>query len=130
MKPEEFIEKMIGKPWSNRGESFSAVDCWGLCILSFREVDGIELPQVAGYADKDCSTGSALTPEYMSKFSESQPTNGAVMAIFNRKGKLEHVGRCLCGRVLHATKGLGVRWDTYQSLNARNSNVRYFKFEG
>jgi len=126
----EFCEKFIGVEWVNRGESSKGIDCWGLCMASFREIEGVELPQVAGYANKECSTGDALTKEYMSMFTPCQPMNGAIMAIFDNKANLVHVGRVLCGRVLHATKGLGVRWDTYQAINSRNNNVRYFKFEG
>ena len=124
-----FCEKANGKPWVNRAEGPHEYDCWGLVLASFREVDGFELPRLDGYSDKDCKTEDALTPDYLSKFSESQPTDGAIMTIFNSKGRLEHVGRCLCGRVLHATQGLGVRWDTYQSLTAKHINVRYYKYD-
>ena len=127
--PEQFCEITNGKPWVNRAEGNGAYDCWGLVLASFREIDGIELPQISGYADKKCQTGNAVTQADLAKFTESQPTNGAIMAIFSNSGKLQHVGRCLCGRVLHATKGLGVRWDTYQSINSRNRNVRYFKYD-
>lgn len=126
----EFCNKANGKPWVNRAEGPVAYDCWGLVLASFREIDGIELPQVAGYADKECSTGEALTSDYMGLFSPCQPVNGAVMAIFDNKGNLEHVGRILCGRVLHATHGLGVTHYTYQNINERYRNVRYFKFDG
>ncbi len=125
----EFCEKTNGKKWENRAEGPLTFDCWGLVLASFREVDGIELPQVEGYADTECKTGDALTNDYMSKFTESQPCDGAIMAIFDNRANLVHVGRCLCGRVLHATDGMGVRWDTYQSINSRNKNVRYFKYD-
>jgi cell wall-associated NlpC family hydrolase len=129
MKAAEFCEKVTGIPWVNRGESFDGMDCWGLCILSFREIDGIELPQISGYADKSKSTGEAVTQTDLDKFTESQPTDGAIMTIFNNHGKMVHVGRCLCGRVLHSTEALGVRWETYQAINSRNRNVRYFKYD-
>lgn len=125
---EIFCEKTNGKPWVNRAEGNKAYDCWGLVLASFREVDGIELPKVDGYADENCSTGDALTSDYMSKFSESQPTNGAIMATFDNRGNLTHVGRCLCGRVLHSTEALGVRWETYQAINNKFKNVRFFKY--
>lgn len=129
IKAEQFCEKANGKPWVNRAEGNGAYDCWGLVLASFREVDGIELPKLAGYDDKKCSTSDAARQMDMSRFTLSQPVNGAIMCILDNKENLIHVGRCLCGRVLHATKGLGVRWDTYQSINSRNRNVRYFKYD-
>jgi len=125
----EFCNKTNGKPWVNRAEGPNAYDCWGLVLASFREVDGIELPQVAGYYDKECSTGDALTLDYMALFTPCQPVNGAIMAVFDNRGNLQHVGRCLCGRVLHATEGLGVAHHTYQTLNNKYSNIRYFKYD-
>ena len=129
MTPEDFINKIIGLPWVNRGEDFDGVDCWGLCILSFRKIDGVELPVVAGYADVNCSTGDAAKQVDMQQFTECQPSDGAIMCVFDNKANLLHVGRCLCGRVLHATKGMGVRHDTYRSINSAHRNVRYFKYD-
>ena len=128
MTSEEFCNHANGKPWVNRAEGPVAYDCWGLVLASFREVDGIELPVVAGYANKECSTGEAASQIDMSRFTPCQPTNGAIMAIFKNNEQLEHVGRCLCGRVLHATDKMGTRWDTYQSISNRNRNVRYYKY--
>lgn len=129
MTPEDFCNNANGKPWVNRAEGPDSYDCWGLVVSSFREIDGKELPNVPGYADKNCSTADAAKQIDMRKFRPCQPRNGAIMAVFDNKGNLEHVGRCLCGRVLHATSGLGVRWDTYQAINRRNKNVRYFKYD-
>jgi cell wall-associated NlpC family hydrolase len=126
---EQFCEEANGKPWVNRAEGNGSYDCWGLVLDSFRKIDGIELPKLTGYGDKKCSTSDAAKQMDMSRFTPSQPTNGAIMGIFKNNGELQHVGRVLCGRVLHATKGLGVRWDTYQSINSRNNNVRYFKYD-
>lgn len=45
----DFIRKMIGVPWANRACSFDRVDCWGLCVLYYRHVLGIELHQTPDY---------------------------------------------------------------------------------
>lgn len=126
----DFCNKATGKPWVNRAEGDKAYDCWGLVLASFREIDGVELPSVAGYAEECCSTAEAAKQVNMKKFIPSQPTNGAIMAIFDNKGNMLHVGRCLCGRVLHSTESLGVAHHTYQTINNKHRNVRYFKFEG
>ena len=44
-----FISRMIGVPWANRACSFEKVDCWGLVVLYYRHVLGIELHQTPDY---------------------------------------------------------------------------------
>lgn len=131
MSPYDFCEKAIGLPWENRAEEIDrAVDCFGLVLESYRHIDGIELPQVPGYANPDTSTEDAARGcNQLACYQPSQPCDGAIMALFNTKGDITHVGRCLCGRVLHATSALGVRWDTYGAITQRyGSLVRYFKY--
>lgn len=125
----EFCNKYNGTPWVNRGESVLGADCWGIVLASFREIEGVELPVISGYGDKECSTSDAVTAADLSKFSGSAPVDGAIMVVFDNKGGVSHVGRCLCGRVLHATEALGVVHGTYQSLNNKYSNIRYFKYD-
>lgn len=130
MKADEFCNIVNGKPWVNRGEDiYTGVDCWGLVVASFRHVDGVELPILTGYTDKECSTERAgEEAKRLNIFQQSQATNGAVMVVMNNRGLITHVGRCLCGRVLHATKSMGARWDTYQSISNQFKNVRYYRY--
>ena len=131
MTESDFCNKTNGKPWINRAEGPNAYDCWGLVLASFREVDGIELPQVSGYVDENCSTEEAAKgADKLACYQPSQPCNRAIMAIFNTKGEITHVGRCLAGRVLHATSTLGVRWDTYRAITKKYPDARYFMYKG
>ncbi len=128
MNAEEYINSVVGKPWVNRSEGPDDFDCWGIVIDSFRKIDGIELPQIGGYVDHECDTGEAAQEALdTNNYAKCQPTNGAIMtAFFN--GKLVHVGRCLAGGVLHASEGLGVRFDKYRVINAVNQQVEYYKY--
>lgn len=128
MKPEDFCNKANGKPWVNRAEGDQAYDCWGLVLASFREIEGVELPQISGYGDLSLDCRNAVNNDDLGKFSESQPTNGAIMVVFNNKKQVTHVGRCLCGRVLHSTARMGVKWEPYQTINRTFKNVRYYKY--
>lgn len=130
MKPGEFINKAIGVPWVNRGEDIeTGADCWGIILESFRLIDGIELPILGGYLDENCTTDKAAK-EVLSTglFLPSQARNGSIMCVFNTKGLMIHVGRCLSGRVLHSTERMGVRWDTYNTINNQFKNVRYYRY--
>lgn len=128
MISEDYINSVIGKPWVNRAEGPDAFDCWGIVIDSFRKVDEIELPQIAGYVDVDCETSEAAQQAIDSKkYIKCQPSDGAIMAAFFN-GRLVHVGRCLSGGVLHSTEGLGVRFDKYRLVTALHQQVEYYKY--
>lgn len=126
----EFCERVNGSPWVTRSEGPDSFDCWGLVLYSFRAVDGVELPQIKGYADPHMSTEEAAGDNHtLPCFSRCKPQDGAIMVLFNTKGQITHVGRCLAGRVLHATSALGVVWETYGAITKRyGSMVQYFKY--
>lgn len=50
MTEQEFIKRVLHKPWVNRACDFDGMDCWGLVVLYYRHVLGIELPEVSGYS--------------------------------------------------------------------------------
>lgn len=49
MTQNEFIEKVRGVKWENRKVSLDGMDCYGLVILYYRMVLGINLPVPEGY---------------------------------------------------------------------------------
>ena len=49
MHQPDFIHAMEGKPWRDRACSFDAADCWGLVVLYYRHVLGIEIHQTPDY---------------------------------------------------------------------------------
>lgn len=128
MIDSDYVNSTIGKEWVNRAEGPNSFDCWGIVIDSFRKVDGIDLPQVSGYSDHDCEISIAAKEALESKsYIKCQPEDGAIMAAFF-DGRLVHVGRCICGGVLHATEGIGVRHDKYRLIAAVNQHVEYYKY--
>lgn len=38
------IDDFVGLPWQDRGRSRDGCDCWGLGVLLYRALLGIELP--------------------------------------------------------------------------------------
>ena len=38
------IHKFIGLKYEKLGRTFKGVDCWGLCVLFFKEIYGINIP--------------------------------------------------------------------------------------
>lgn len=48
MTEQEFCALMVGKPWVKNACCFDAADCWGLVVLYYRHVIGIEIPEDHG----------------------------------------------------------------------------------
>ena len=97
----EFANKVIGKPWKNRATGPTAYDCWGLVVASFREVDGIELPEISGYLDSACDTDTAAK-QGLHSYELSGGENGDIVCMYNVNNEFVHVGRMFFGMVLHA----------------------------
>lgn len=53
MTQNEFVLSAQGKPWVNRASSFDGMDCYGLVMLYYKEVLGIDLPEPEGYSELD-----------------------------------------------------------------------------
>ncbi len=49
MHKSDFVAAMEGKPWRDRACSYEAADCWGLVVLYYRHVLGIEIHQTPDY---------------------------------------------------------------------------------
>ncbi|KNE88431.1 hypothetical protein PSTG_18168, partial [Puccinia striiformis f. sp. tritici PST-78] len=66
---------MEGKPWRDRACSFDAADCWGLVVMYYRHVLGIEIHQTPDYeAGSDfltCFTGDIVFWKQAEKASDS-----------------------------------------------------------
>jgi cell wall-associated NlpC family hydrolase len=105
MNQHEFITKIKGKPWVNRASSFDSVDCFGLIILYYKHVMGIDLPTVNGFAEKDnfidCYNSGVKNWTQV-----NYPDNEGI-AFTCYKGEVPtHVGLCIGkGLVLHARGG-------------------------
>lgn len=53
MTQNEFVIRVNSMPWVNRASSFDGMDCYGLVMLYYKHVLGIELPCPKGYLDRE-----------------------------------------------------------------------------
>lgn len=99
MTPREFAARAMaapGIPWRKWHASWEACDCFGLIVLYFREVLGIDLGDVP---QTDISTGFTAARGW----EECSPEAGATCFMAWRDGSPTHCGVLLDGqRVLHA----------------------------
>ena len=132
MKPQDFIALVVGKPWVNRAVGPDSYDCWGLVIKSFELVDEIEMPSIAGYIESDTPTHIAAKSEIIKPWwIDGQNVDGDVSWYFDHKGRFVHVGRVMCGGILHSSglSGVGaVKWERKEVVSSRFSKTEYKKY--
>ena len=96
MSPAEFADRAVGKPWRKWCASWEAMDCFGLIVLYFREVLGIELGEVP-------QTDIAAGFDQAQGWEECDPQAGATCFMAWRDGAPTHCGVLLDQRtVIHA----------------------------
>ncbi len=131
----EFISMMIGKPWLNRAVSFESVDCWGLVIMYYRNVFGVELPTVDGYSQKNDIAECWANEASKSHWKQVQsPTKDGVVFTCYEGAKPTHVGITIGdGKVLHtngANRVGGVQINSIKAIERLHGKMTYHKFIG
>lgn len=126
MSKEEFISAMTGVAWVNRAISWDAVDCWGLIVMYYRHVLGLEFPPNNNYSagsDFECSFSYGI------KFWElADKFDGCMFVGYSGKNPV-HVGLILDGRCFHArSEGSHVRMDNIRTLERVFTKLEFFKY--
>lgn len=100
----------VGLPWAETGDAPDGVSCWGLCVLVYREVLGIDLPTYAGLCACPAERrqiAAAIGGEASGALWVPVTTAHEFDVVVFRVGELDaHVGLvCAPGRMLHITQG-------------------------
>jgi len=123
----EFISRMIGKPWANRACTPDAVDCWGLVVLYYRQVLGIELHQTPDYESGadffTCYQGDVVFWKPV-----PHPAEGGIFVGY-KGSQPAHVGLILQRQALHSRGENGsVRLDSLMLIQRAFTKVEYFRY--
>lgn len=129
MSKDDFLSRVTGIPWMNRACSFDAADCWGLVVLYYRHVLGIEIHQTADYESGNdfltCYDGDVvfwLRTEYFSD-------DGIFVAWIGSNPV--HVGLIVDGRALHSRGENGhVRSDAIRTIQKLFTKVEFYSYAG
>ena len=118
---------MVGIPWVNRACCLDACDCWGLVVLYYRYVRGIELHQVAGYeAGRDFLT-CYLDEVVFWQCSDVPLDDGIFVGYVGNRA--EHVGLIVNGGALHSRgDGGGVRYDRLRAVEKMFTRMEYLTY--
>lgn len=129
MLKDEFISRVEGIPWSNRACSFGAADCWGLVVLYYRHVLGIEIHQTVDYESgcdfMTCYDADVVFWQPVATFSES----GIFVAWVGSQPV--HVGLIVDGLALHSRGKNGhVRFDAIRTIQKLFTRVEFYTYAG
>lgn len=129
MHRNEFISLIEGVPWSNRACSFDAADCWGLVVMYYRHVLGIEVHQTADYeSGRDFMTCYDADVVFWQR-SETFCDEGIFVAWVGSQPV--HVGLILGGRALHSRGENGhVRFDAIRTIQKLFTRVEFYQYAG
>lgn len=129
MSKDDFLSRVTGIPWQNRACSFEAADCWGLVVLYYRHVLGIEIHQTPDY-----ESGSDFLTCYDSdvvfwRRTESFSDDGIFVAWIGSNPV--HVGLIVDGRALHSRGENGhVRTDAIRTIQKLFTKVEFYQYAG
>ena len=123
----DFITRTIGVPWANRACSFEQVDCWGLVVLYYRHVLGIELHQTPDYeAGEDFFTCYQSDVVFWRQV--DKPVDGGIFVGY-RGTQPAHVGLLLNRQALHSRGENGsVRMDSLLVILRAFTKVEFFEY--
>ena len=132
MTTEDFTVKIMECPWVEGQASFSGADCWGVVVLYYRHVHGIELENDHHEAHiGHIETGIAeqlATGDWVETFS---PDEDGVVFMAYVDDSPRHCGVISNGRVLHSSGGRErklayCRRDRIEVLQRTFRDMRFF----
>ena len=108
MSWDAFIERAIGVPYRNLGRDYSGWDCWGLCVMAYREVFGIEIPDVCYESAENFRESMRLFSQHKDRWNRTEHHALGSVALIYRRGLLIHAGLASVeGLILHVEKAVG-----------------------
>nr|WP_131863943.1 NlpC/P60 family protein [Biostraticola tofi] len=127
MYRQEFIDKVMGIPWRNRVCSFEAADCWGLIVLYFRHVAGVEVHHSPNYeACEDFIT--CFSDEVTHWRSTDQPLDGGLLVGYHGSRPV-HVGIVIGDKVLHSRqRSSSVRLDRLAAWRKIFTRLEFYSY--
>ncbi len=127
MFDNDFAMMMLGKPYRDRCCSTEAVDCWGLVVLYYRLVHGVNIH----HSDEYCSGGNFRTcfeSEVVYWKKHQEPVLGGIFVSYHGNNP-SHVGIVLeRDKILHAREKTAVRFDRITTLKRLSTRVEFLTY--
>jgi len=114
MNPLEYINGLIGIPYIHGGrDPKTGLDCYGLCMVVYRDLYGIELPDWQTPDVADVKATRNIIKEFTERgeyTSLTVPENGCFIFCYRTRAA-HHVGLYYNGGVVHCRSGSGVVYE-------------------
>ena len=85
MTPDEFVSKAVGLPWVRWRADWRAMDCFGLVVMWYREVMGVDIGDVP---QTDIASGF----EQDDRWEQCEPAPHCTAWLLWHDGSPQHVG--------------------------------------
>lgn len=119
MNAREWVNSHIGVPWVLGGREHDAFDCFGLIVLYYRDVKGVELPDWDSAEKSKRWIVDTLNAAHKTIWEVvSEPQDGDIVAALSVHGTPFHVGLFWQGGVLHSQYGVGCAYTSMPVFKA------------
>lgn len=131
MKTAFDTTKYMALPFKNKGRTMEGVDCWGLCLLVYKNEYGTELPSMEelytkSNNGKEVSAVVGFGKDHIEYIQKEMPEYGDLV-IFNMKGNPCHVGIYIgFNRVLHILAGTNSVCERLNSVRLKGRVEGYY----
>ena len=94
MSKTVIVTKYLGVPYKNRGRDTNGLDCWGLVLCIYKDIFGIDLPDLENYeVDWSYKGNDYIMERYTNEWVRvEQPQEMDIVLMHNKKGISNHAG--------------------------------------
>ena len=128
------LRKYIGIPFRDHGRGFDGCDCWGLCMLAYREELGLALPDLGDAYSEAYARGEvdATVRRTVAEPWNLDVTGGPYLPldvlIFSRGGEDCHVGLWVAtDEMLHVIEGIDACLERFDSARWKRKLSRVIR---
>ena len=126
MTQAEFIARVIGIPWVRWHSDWQSCDCYGLIVMYFREVLGLDLGAVP---KTDIASGFSADDDW----SECAPEDGATCWMAWRNGSPTHCGILVAGGMVLHSEGSddhpgSVRLSRLSAVQRLYGDIKFYRY--
>ena len=114
------LSRFIGLPYQHRGAEYTGCDCWGITVLFYRDVMGVELPDYQQfYSDQfDREECGSVVDGVCGEWTEVHDLSFGTVLTFNILGAVCHLGIHIGdGDFIHAFNGTDSCIESIQDIS-------------
>ena len=121
-----WLNRYIGRPYKYGGRDLEGMDCYGLCVLIYKERYGIKLPDwLVDEIDLKDRSEHIVDVVCSGEFTEMKDPQDGDFAVCYRTKLAHHIGIFYGGGIIHCSDYLGVKYQPRHEFEAGFVKVVY-----